>query len=66
MNPLSRYLATRLACRDVTRLVSQLNERPATFGERVKLRFHLAACDACAAFDRQVAFLHEAMRRYRS
>jgi hypothetical protein len=34
--------------------------------ERLKLRLHLAACDACATFARQMATLREAMRRYRS
>jgi len=66
VNPISRYLAERLACRDVTRLISQLQERPPTLSERLKLHFHLAACEACAGFDRQVAFVREAMRRYRT
>jgi Putative zinc-finger len=66
MNPISRYLADRLACRDVARLVSQLQERPPTLSERVVLHFHLAACAACAGFDRQMTFLRKAMQRYRA
>jgi hypothetical protein len=66
MPPLPRFLAHWLACKEATRLISQLQEREASPLERFKLRAHLSACDACAAFERQVQFLRVAMRRYRS
>ncbi|HEX4885059.1 MAG TPA: zf-HC2 domain-containing protein [Casimicrobiaceae bacterium] len=65
MNLLSRALGHLVSCREVTRLVSQLHERPPTRFEGLRLRLHLAACEACATFDRQMTLLHEAMRRYR-
>lgn len=66
MNPISRLLGHWLACKEATRLISQLQERRPTGLERVRLQLHLAACDACTRFERQVGFLREAMRRFRS
>jgi hypothetical protein len=66
MNPISRLLGHWLACKEATRLISQLQERPPTGLERVRLRWHLAACNACTRFDEQLGFLHEAMRRFKS
>jgi hypothetical protein len=66
MNPFRQAFGHLLSCRDVTRLVSQLQEREATRWERWRLRAHLAVCDYCSRFDRQMALLREAMRRYRS
>jgi hypothetical protein len=54
-----------VTCREASRLLSQRLDRPLPFGERVKLRLHLLACDACAGLDRQFALLRAAMRRYR-
>ena len=67
MNFVTRLvLGHLLACKEATRLVSQLNERPATALERARLRWHLAACAACARFERQIALLRRAMRQYRT
>ena len=66
MNPISRLLGHWLACKEATRLISQLQDRRATGMERVRLQWHLAACDACTHFDKQVGLLREAMRRYKS
>ena len=66
MNPISRLLGHMLDCRHASRLISQLQERKLGRLERLRLRLHLAACDACTAFNRQVTFLRDAMRRYRS
>jgi hypothetical protein len=52
-----------LSCKQVTRLVSQGLDRELGFAERVKLRVHLAICDGCTQFTRQMAFLREAMAR---
>lgn len=51
-------------CKQVTRLLSQLEERQPTTLERIRLRWHLAACDACSRFRDQLDCLREAMRRY--
>ncbi len=66
MTRIPRFLSHLLVCKDTTQLISQLQERRATAWERVRLRWHLAACDACTRFDKQVTFLREAMRRYKS
>ncbi len=66
MNPISRLLGHWLDCKAATRLISTLQERTPTTIERARLRWHLAACAACTQFDKQVEFLREAMRRYKS
>ncbi|HEV3009335.1 MAG TPA: zf-HC2 domain-containing protein [Burkholderiales bacterium] len=52
-----------LSCKQVTRLVSQGLDRELGFTERVRLRVHLAICDGCTNFSKQVAFLSEAMAK---
>ena len=52
-----------LSCKEVTRIVSQGLDRRLGFGERVRLRIHLAICDGCANFSKQVAFLRKAVRQ---
>ena len=53
----------KLTCKEATRLVSQGMDRRLGVGERVRLRLHLAICDACTQFTRQMAFLRKAMAR---
>jgi len=52
-----------LNCKEVTRLVSQGLDRHLGFGERLRLRLHLAICDGCANFRQQMLFLRKAMAR---
>jgi Putative zinc-finger len=52
-----------LSCKQVARLVSQGLDRKLGFAERVKLRVHLAICDGCTNFRKQVTFVREAMAR---
>jgi Putative zinc-finger len=52
-----------LTCKEVSHLVSQGLERRLGFGERVALRIHLAICDGCTNFSRQLAFLRKAVAR---
>jgi hypothetical protein len=52
-----------LKCKEVTRLVSQGLDRQLGVGERVQLRLHLALCDGCSHFKKQMAFLRKAMGR---
>jgi predicted anti-sigma-YlaC factor YlaD len=52
-----------LSCRQVTRLVSQGLDRDLGFTERVRLRVHLAICEGCTNFSRQMAFLRKAMAK---
>lgn len=50
-----------LSCKEVTRLVSQGLDRRLGFAERVRLRVHLAICDGCTSFTKQVRFIRKAV-----
>ena len=52
-----------LSCKEATQLVSQGLDRKLGFWERVRLRVHLAICDGCTNFSKQVALMREAMKR---
>lgn len=66
MNPFRLAIGHLLSCKDASRLLSQAEERPMTAWEQRRMRWHLAVCNMCQAFERQLAFMREAMRRYRS
>ena len=51
-----------LSCKEASHLASQGLDRRLGFGERVALRLHLAICDGCTQFTRQIAFLRKAVR----
>lgn len=63
---LMRWMGHRLMCKDVSRLVSRAQDGTLPFGERLKVHAHLRLCAACANLERQMRFLREAARRYRS
>ncbi len=52
-----------LPCSEVTRLVSQGLDRRLGLSERVALRVHLAMCEGCGNFERQMKLLREAVRQ---
>ena len=52
-----------LSCKQVARLVSQGLDRELGFADRLRLRVHLAICDGCTNFSKQLAFVREAMAR---
>lgn len=51
-----------LSCKEVSRLVSQGLDRRLGGWERVRVRIHLAICDGCGNFSKQMAFLRRAVR----
>ena len=53
-----------LSCKETTRLLSQGKDRELAFGERVALRVHLAICNGCRNFSKQMAFLRRALREF--
>lgn len=53
-----------LSCREVTRLVSESQERKLTVGERLSMNLHLMMCEGCKNFSLQVPFLRRAMKAY--
>ena len=52
-----------LSCKEAARLVSQGLDRRLGLGERLALRLHLAICDGCKNFRKQVLFLRRAVAR---
>ena len=62
---IKRALGHLITCKQATRLVSQMQDRPLGFTDRVLLKLHLGWCKACMQFERQVRFLREAMAKYR-
>ena len=62
---LKKALGHILSCKDVSHLVSQMQERRLGPFELWALRLHLAVCDACTRLEAQMRFLRDAMRRYR-
>jgi hypothetical protein len=54
-----------ISCKDASRLVSRREEAPLSAWQRFVLRLHLAVCAACTRYEKQIAFLRDAMRQYR-
>ena len=65
MRSLARNKMLRLSCQQASRLLSQQQDEPLTFGKRVRLRLHLMYCDACTNVSRQFDTLRLAMLRWR-
>ena len=51
-----------LTCKEAARLLSEGQERPLGLSERWSLRIHLWMCDNCRRFERQLAFLRNALQ----
>jgi len=66
MKSIKHLLGHWLSCKDASRVASQAQERSLSPFERWRLRMHLAVCDKCTRFERQLQFMREALRRYRS
>ena len=58
-------LGHMITCREVSRLVSRMQDGELAWWQRMRLSMHLAVCVACARFERQIRFLRVAMRKYR-
>lgn len=56
----------RRTCQEAARLLTARLDRPLPWADRLALRLHLVACDACPRFDRQMKLLHGAMGRWRA
>jgi hypothetical protein len=65
MNLYKQLIGHLVSCKNASRLISQMRERELTAVERWKLKWHLAVCTMCMAFEKQMRILGEAMRRYR-
>ena len=56
----------RRSCRQATALMVAREDRPLALGDRVALRLHLMACDACPRFERQMLLMREALGQWRA
>ncbi len=52
-------------CKEVSMLLSQAQERPLNYVERIGVMLHLLVCKGCTNFRAQLDFLRKAMHRYR-
>jgi predicted anti-sigma-YlaC factor YlaD len=52
----------KLTCKQMHRLVSEGLDRDLSLVERSRMHLHLAVCEACRRFDRQMELLRRAMR----
>jgi Putative zinc-finger len=53
------------SCKQTSMLLSQAQDRPLNFADRLRLRAHLAICRRCQRVSRQMEFLRVAVQRYR-
>jgi hypothetical protein len=66
MNALMRKLPLVRSCKEVTALVIAREDRDLPLAERVALRMHMAICQACPTFERQVLTMRNAMKQWRN
>ena len=56
----------RRTCKEAAALMVAQQDRPLGMADRVALRLHLAACEACPRFERQLSSLRTAFGRWRN
>ena len=56
----------RRSCKEVSALLVAREDRALPVVERVALRLHLAACNACPVFERQLLTMRNALRGWRN
>lgn len=52
-----------LSCKQASQIISQSLDKPLSWSDRMKLKFHLSICDACTNFYRQLGLLKNAIDR---
>jgi hypothetical protein len=55
----------RRTCKEVTALLAAREDRDLPLADRLALRFHLAACQACPVMERQFLTMRQALRQWR-
>jgi predicted anti-sigma-YlaC factor YlaD len=53
----------KLDCQDVSRLLSDAQDKDLPAAERARLRLHLVICQTCRNVDEQMQFIRQAMKR---
>lgn len=56
----------RRSCKEVAALLLAREDRALPWPDRVALRLHLFACDACPRFEMQVLNMRSALRQWRN
>jgi hypothetical protein len=56
----------RRTCKEVAALLVAREDRALPLVERVALRLHLAACNACPVFERQLLTLRNSLQSWRN
>ena len=56
----------RRTCKEVAALLVAREDRALPLVERVALRLHLGACNACPVFERQLLTLRNALQSWRN
>ncbi|MEO8410367.1 MAG: zf-HC2 domain-containing protein [Propionivibrio sp.] len=49
-------------CKEITRLVSEGQDRQLGRAERLAIRIHMLMCRGCSRFEKQITFLRVALR----
>lgn len=65
MNRFMRQLPLMRNCKEVTALVIAREDRDLPWAERAALRVHMAMCQACPRFERQMLTMRNAMKQWR-
>jgi len=63
MKPKTKLL--RRTCREAAALLIAREDRALSLPDRVALKLHLMACEACPKFENQVLTMRAAMKRWR-
>ena len=56
----------RRTCKQAAEMLVAREDRDLRWNDRLALRLHLAACDACPRFERQMLTMRNALRRWRN
>jgi hypothetical protein len=56
----------RRTCREIAALLVAREDRALTMAERIALRLHLAACEACPRFERQILTMRNQLVQWRN
>lgn len=56
----------RRTCKEVAALLIAREDRDLPWSEKVALRIHMAMCQACPKFERQVLTMRNAMKQWRN
>ena len=65
MNALMKKVPLMRSCKEVTALVIAREDRALPLVEQWALRLHMAMCQACPTFERQVLTMRNAMKQWR-